>query len=157
MSKSHLSKIHRLPHCILFNHMLKKSGHLSHFPLTGLCKWPPCGIMESVKSCQSLSRIQLFVAPWTVARLTSLSMEFFRQENCRGEPCPSPEDLPNPGIEPSSLALQADSLPSESPGIHTRNTTPVSYKLDFEAKSSIYPSESTCTLPWGWGWRAGSY
>ena len=74
-----------------------------------------------------------------------------------GEPFPSPGDLPNPGIKPSSLALQADSSPSESPEIHTRNTPPVSYKLDFEAKSSIHPSESTCTLPWGWGWRAGSY
>ena len=31
-------------------------------------------------------------------------------------PFPSPGDLPNPGIEPQSLALQADSLPSESPG-----------------------------------------
>ena len=112
---------------------------------------------ESVKSCQSPSHIWLFVAPWTVACSTSLSMEFFRQENWSGEPFPSPGDLPNPGIEPSSLALQADSSPSESPEIHTRNTPPISYKLDFEAKSSIHPSESTCTLPWGWGWRAGSY
>ena len=39
-----------------------------------------------------------------------------RQEYCIGLPFPSPEDLPNPGIEPGSLALQADSLPSESPG-----------------------------------------
>ena len=32
-----------------------------------------------------------------------------------GLPCPPPRDLPNPGIEPRSLALQADSLPSEPP------------------------------------------
>ena len=31
-------------------------------------------------------------------------------------PCPPPEDLPNPGIKPRSPTLQADSLPSESPG-----------------------------------------
>ena len=42
-------------------------------------------------------------------------MEFSRQEYCSGLPFPSPEDLPNPGTEPQSPALQADSLPSEPP------------------------------------------
>ena len=41
------------------------------------------------------------------------SMEFSRQEYWSGLPFPSPEDLPNPGIEPGSPALQADALPSE--------------------------------------------
>ena len=41
---------------------------------------------------------------------------FFRQEYWSGLPFPSPGDLPNPGIEPRSPALQADSSPSESPG-----------------------------------------
>ena len=41
------------------------------------------------------------------------SMEFSRQEYWNGLPFPSPGDLPNPGIEPGSSALQADSLPSE--------------------------------------------
>ena len=45
-----------------------------------------------------------------------LSMEFSRQEYWSGLPFPSPGDLPNSGIEPRSPALQADSLPSESPG-----------------------------------------
>ena len=45
-----------------------------------------------------------------------LSMEFFRQEYWNGLPFPSPGYLPNPGIEPSSPALQAGSLPSEPPG-----------------------------------------
>ena len=44
-----------------------------------------------------------------------LSMEFSRQEYWSGLPFPSPGDLPNPGIEPRSAALQADSLPSEPP------------------------------------------
>ena len=44
-----------------------------------------------------------------------LSMEFSRQEHWNGLPFPSPADLPNPGIEPRSAALQADSLPSEPP------------------------------------------
>ena len=43
-------------------------------------------------------------------------MEFSRQEYWSGLPFPSPEDLPNPGIEPRSPALQADTLPSEPPG-----------------------------------------
>jgi len=42
-------------------------------------------------------------------------MDFSMPEYWSGLPCPPPEDLPNPGIEPRSPALQADSLPSESP------------------------------------------
>ena len=65
---------------------------------------------------QSVSRVQLFATPWTVACQAPQSMEFFRQEYWSGLPFPSPGDLPNPGIEPGSLALQADALPSEPPG-----------------------------------------
>ena len=54
--------------------------------------------------------------PWTVAHQAPLSMEFSGQEYWSGLPFPSPGDLPDPGIEPRSLALQADSLPSEPPG-----------------------------------------
>ena len=43
-------------------------------------------------------------------------MGFSRQENWSGLPCSPPEDLPTPGIEPRSPALQVDSLPTESPG-----------------------------------------
>ena len=42
-------------------------------------------------------------------------MEFSRQEYWSGFPFPSAGDLPNPGIEPGSPALQADALPSEPP------------------------------------------
>ena len=45
-----------------------------------------------------------------------LSIEFSRLEYWSESPCPSPGDLPNPGIQPRSLALQADSLPFELPG-----------------------------------------
>ena len=61
----------------------------------------------------SLCCVQLFAIPWTVAHQTPLSMGFSRQEYCSGLPCPSPGDLPDPGMEPASLAspaLQADSL-----------------------------------------------
>ena len=40
-------------------------------------------------------------------------MEFFRQEHWSGLPVASPEELPNPGIEPGSPSLQVDSLTSE--------------------------------------------
>ena len=51
------------------------------------------------------------VTPWTVAHQAPLSTGFSRQESWSGLPFPSPGDLPDLGIEPMSLALQADSLP----------------------------------------------
>ena len=48
--------------------------------------------------------------------LPGFSIEFSGQEYWSGLPFPSPGDLLDPGIEPGSLALQADALPSESPG-----------------------------------------
>ena len=64
----------------------------------------------------SLSCVRFFATPWTVAYKAPLSMEFSKQEYWSGLPFPSPGDLPNPGIEPGSPALQADTLPSELPG-----------------------------------------
>ena len=63
-----------------------------------------------------LSRVRLFVTPWTVVYHTHPSMGFSRQGYWSGLPFPSPEDLPDPGIEPGSPALYADALPSEPPG-----------------------------------------
>ena len=53
------------------------------------------------------SRVQLFVTLWTKARQFSLSMGFSRQEYWSGFLCPPPGDLPNPGIEPTSLMSPA--------------------------------------------------
>ena len=69
---------------------------------------------------KSLSRVQLFATPWTVAHQAPQSMEFSRQEYWSGLPFPSPEDLPNPGIELGSPILQADALTYEPPGKTTR-------------------------------------
>ena len=86
-----------------------------------------------------LSHVRLSVTPWTVACQASLStksksescsvvsdtlrpheliqsMKFSRPEYWSGKPFPSPGDLPNPGIEPRSPALQVDSLPAEPQG-----------------------------------------
>ena len=65
---------------------------------------------------KSLSHVQLFATPWTVTHQAPPSMGFSRQEYWSGLPFPSPGDLPNPGIEPRSPALQADTLTSEPPG-----------------------------------------
>ena len=65
---------------------------------------------------KSLSHVRLFGTPWTVAYQAPPSMGFSRQERWSGLPFPSPGDLPNPGIEPGSPALQADTLLSEPPG-----------------------------------------
>ena len=55
-----------------------------------------------------LSRVRLFVTPWT-----SPSMRFSRQECWSGLPLSSPGDLPDPGTEPGSPSFQADALPSK--------------------------------------------
>ena len=67
-------------------------------------------------SVQSLSHVRLFATPRTIAYQAPLSMGFSRQEYWSGLPCPSPRDLPDPGIEPRSPTLWADTLPSEPPG-----------------------------------------
>ena len=59
----------------------------------------------------NLCHVQLLATPWTVAPQAPLSMGFCRQESWSGLPFPSPGDLPDPGIEPVSLVLQAGSLP----------------------------------------------
>ena len=56
------------------------------------------------------------MTPWTVGCQAPLSIEFSRQEYWSGLPFPSAGDLPDPGIQLMSPALQADSLPSEPPG-----------------------------------------
>ena len=65
---------------------------------------------------KSLSRVQLFATPWTVAHQAPPSMGFSGQEYWSGLPFPSPGDLPDPGTEPRSPTLQADTLTSEPPG-----------------------------------------
>ena len=80
------------------------------------------GCLMKVK-VKPLSRIGLFAIPSTVIYQVSPSMRFSRQEYWSGLPFPSPGDLPNPGIEPRSLALQADTLPSEPPGKPSRDAS----------------------------------
>ena len=66
-------------------------------------------VEEIQQKCLLLSRVRIFVNPWTVACQAL-------PEHWGGLLFPSPGDLPDLGIESGSPALQADSLPSEPPG-----------------------------------------
>ena len=100
-----------LPHCRRILYQLSHQGSptpsLSSF-LTKL-KLSFCAVF-----CHSV--VSDSATPWTTAHQAPLSMGFSRQEYWSGMPCPPPGDVPNPGIEPGSPALQADSLLSEPPG-----------------------------------------
>ena len=72
---------------------------------------------------KSLSRVRLFATPRTVACQAPPSMGFSKQEYWSGLPLPSPGDLPDPGIEPESPALQAEALPREPSGKPTHDLT----------------------------------
>ena len=75
-----------------------------------------CNLKQIRHEVKSLSRVRLLATLWTVAYQAPLTIGFSRQEYWSGSPFPSPGDLPNPGIEPGSPALQADALPSEPSG-----------------------------------------
>ena len=64
----------------------------------------------------SLSRVRLFATPWTIARQAPLSMGFPREEYWSELPFPSPGDLPDPEIKPSSPALAGGFFTTEPPG-----------------------------------------
>ena len=66
-------------------------------------------IQNTEEEVKSLSRVRLFVTPWTEAHQAPPSMKFSRQEYWSGLPFPSPGNLPNLGIEPGTPLLQADS------------------------------------------------
>ena len=79
----------------------------------------------------SFSRVRLFATPWTVTYQAPPSMGFSSQECWSGLPFLSLGDLPDPGIEPGSPALQADPLPSEPPWKHLLSDKEIE---DFECK-----------------------
>ena len=66
--------------------------------------------INQFRTVQSCSRVQCFEIPWTAAHQAPLSIEFSGQEYWNGLPFPIPEDFPNPGIKPTSLASSALSL-----------------------------------------------
>ena len=111
---------------------------LEDFLITLVAVGPPC-VCHVVGM---LSRVQLFVIPWTVAHEAALSMEFSRQEYGSGLPFIVPRDLPDPGIEAGSPALQADSLPCEPPGQLKGASDWVPY-LDCQPFYSCFPHRTS--------------
>ena len=95
------------PEALLFKPILSSFYHKASLTVLAFL------LLDEVKL---LSRVQLFATPWTIAYQAPPSMGFSRQECWSGLPFPSPGDLPDPGIEPRSPTLQADTLPSEPPG-----------------------------------------
>ena len=99
---------------------------------------------EKKKESVSHSVARHSAIPWTIARKPPVSMGFPRQEDCSELPFPSPRDLPDPGTEPRSPALQADSLPSKQPGkpCFTPHHTPGEQAPSSPAKpTSRFPCE----------------
>ena len=91
------------------------------------------------------SCVRLFETPWTVAHQPLLSTGFSRQEYWSGLPCHSPGDLPNPGIEPTSLmspALAGRFFTTSATGkcthLHTHKHTHISTNTHIPAQTSIY-------------------
>jgi len=85
----------------------------------------------------SLSPVQFFATPWTVAHQALLSMGFPRQEYWSGLPFPSPVDLPYPRIEPAFPAWQSDSLPLSYLGSPWRLVLAEKKKQDFESMIAL--------------------
>ena len=103
-------------HCIKKqrHHLTNKGLYCQSYSFSRSLVWMWELIHKDVLCCAwLLSRVWLFATPWTVP---PLSMGFSKQEYWSGLPCPPPRDLPNPGIEPRSPALQVDSLPPEPQG-----------------------------------------
>ena len=95
---------------------LQSTPTLGSLHLLFILPGPPCPPQPHDQwkvEVKLLSRVRLFVTPWTVAHQAPPSMGFPRQEYWSGLPFPLPGDLPDPGIKPRSPALQADSLLSE--------------------------------------------
>ena len=87
---------------------------------------------------KSLSPVWLFATPWTVAFQAPPSMGFSRQKCWSGLPFPSPGDLPDPGIEPGSPALQADALLSEPPGNYTLKEMSWGYSESSKRRTDLW-------------------
>ena len=81
-----------------------------------MCLFPLPQLPSIARTLSRFSHVQIFETLWTVALQAPLSLGFSRQDYWSGLPCPPLGDLPNPGIEARSPALQADSLPSEPLG-----------------------------------------
>ena len=112
---------------------------------------PICCSPPNPGKVKSLSCVRLFATPWTVAYQASLSVGFSRQEYRSGLPFPSLGNLPDPGIEPGSPALQADALPAEPPGkpSNSEATVYIRKELGYQRPSLGNPLRNCLSLEAG--------
>ena len=101
------------------------------------------------QSCLTLA------TPWALACHAPLSVGFSRQEYWSGLPSCSPGDLPDPGVEPGSPTLQADSLPSDPGGnffyhfLHSSNWTVIAKGAENSVRGLAETMSPLC-------WRCGN-
>ena len=81
-----------------------------------MIQWLGLSTLTTTAACV-LTCAWLFSTPWTVAHQAPLCMGFSRREYWRELPCPPPRDLPDPGMEPVSPALEAGSSPLAPPHV----------------------------------------
>ena len=88
---------------------LQPHGQEPYFRTVALKVWFQDQAHQRVCACMlsHFCSVQLFVTLWSIAHRAPLSMGFSRQEYWSRLPCPSPEVLPDPGIEPKSLKSPA--------------------------------------------------
>ena len=120
--------------------------------------WTACSLLkkwnsssrECFKEANCLSDVvgaqlvRLFPTPWTAACQVSLTMGFYKQENLGS----SLGDLPNPGIEPGSPALEADSLMPEPPGKPTLMPEPPGKPTGMSGKTEAEIKRHTMLMIW---------
>jgi len=99
-----------------------------------------CVIVCVCACVHSVSHVQLFATPWTVAHQAPLSMKFFRQKYWSGFPFPSLRDLPDPGIKPASLASSA--LAGSLPVRHLGSPEQSGYRVSFAQDDTVGSCQS---------------
>ena len=113
----------------------------THAPLANTSPFNVSNLNALIVKVKSLSRVQHFAIPWTVAYQAPPSMGFSRQEYWSGLPFPSPGDLPDPVMEPRSPTLQADALLSEPPGkTHTVVRNCYMLTKHIFVKNNVFPN-----------------
>ena len=101
-----------------------------------------CARHSFVVVAQSLSYVWLFATPWTIAHQAPLSRVFPRQEYWSGLPFPPPGDLPDPDIEPASLALAGRFFTAKPPGKPHKTYISLSFFLIWVCTS---PARHSCS------------
>ena len=96
-----------------------------------------CETYECAMCVLSHSVVSDSLRPYGLACQAPVSMGFSRQQYWSGLPCPPPGDLPTPGIEPRSPALQVYSLPIEPPGNPRKDIWMLMFKNSWKKKASM--------------------